>query len=284
MKNKGVRNLLLLIEIIKSIILGIVQGISEWLPISSTGHMILVEEFIQFNLDRAFIDMFFVVIQLASIFAVILLYFNRLNPIDKDKTIEERNHTIDIWKKVIVGIIPAGVFGVLFNDIITDLFFNSFVVALMLIIYGIAFIVVENRNKGRATKINSWSGLTYRAAFIIGWFQVLSLIPGTSRSGATIIGAILIGTARPVAAEFSFFMSIPIMFGASLLSLFDFGFTSFTGTEIAVLIAGCITSFVVSYYAIKYFMRYIQNNDFKPFGWYRIGLGIVVLGYFYLLG
>lgn len=273
-----------LIEIIKSVILGIVQGISEWLPISSTGHMILVEEFIQFNLDQTFIDMFFVVIQLASIFAVILLYFNRLNPIDKNKTSEERKYTLNIWKKVIVGIIPAGVFGLLFNDIITDLFFNWFVVSLMLIFYGVLFIIVENKNEGKIAHIKTWNDLTYRAALIIGFFQVLSLIPGTSRSGATIIGAIIIGTARPIAAEFSFFMSIPIMFGASGLSLLDFGFSSFSVTEIVVLIVGCLASFVVSYFAIKYFMKYIQNNDFKPFGWYRIILGAIVIGYFLFIG
>lgn len=274
----------MIIEIFKAIILGIVQGIAEWLPISSTGHMILVEEFIRFNLDQTFIDMFFVVIQLASILAVILLYFNRLNPIDRNKTVEERQYTINIWKKVIVGIIPAGVFGLLFNDIITELFFNWFIVSLMLIVYGIAFIIVENKNKGRKAHIKTWNDLTYRAALIIGFFQVLSLIPGTSRSGATIIGAIIIGTARPIAAEFSFFMSVPIMIGASGLSLLDFGFSSFTGTEIGVLTVGCLVSFVVSYYAIKYFMKYIQNNDFKPFGWYRIILGTIVIGYFLLLG
>jgi len=270
-----------IIEIFKSIILGIVQGISEWLPISSTGHMILVDEFIQLNASPEFMEMFLVVIQLASVLAVIVLYFKRLNPFDSDKTQEQKDETWNIWSKVIVGVIPAGIFGLLFDDIITHYFYNWFVVALMLIIYGVAFIIVERMNKGRKMKINSWTDMTYRIAIIIGFFQVLSLIPGTSRSGATIIGAILIGTARPIAAEFSFFMSIPIMIGASGLKLLDFGL-AFTSAEFIILIAGCIVSFLVSIFAIKFLMRYIQTNDFTVFGWYRIVLGIIVIGYFAL--
>lgn len=274
---------MLLFEILKSIILGIVQGITEWLPISSTGHMILVDEFIQLNASEQFMEMFFVVIQLASIFAVILIYFNKLNPFASSKTAKQKEETWQIWLKVVVGVIPAGVIGLLFEDIINEYFYNWQTVSVALIVYGILFIIIENRNKGREPKIHSFEELDYRTALLIGFFQVLALIPGTSRSGSTILGAMLIGTARPVAAEFSFFLSIPVMIGASGLKLLDFGF-HFTGAELAILISGMVVSFLVSVWAIKFLMSYIRRNDFKAFGWYRIVLGAVVIGYFALFG
>lgn len=267
------------IEVIKSIILGIVQGITEWLPISSTGHMILVDEFLVLNTSAEFKEMFLVVIQLASILAVILLYFKKLNPFDSSKDDAQKKETWHIWYKVLIGIIPAGVFGLLFEDTIHELFYNWYTVAIALIVYGIAFIIIEKRNEGKIPQISTWSQLTYKTALIIGFFQVLALIPGTSRSGATIVGAILIGTARPIAAEYSFFLSIPVMLGASFLKLIGFGF-SFTPEELAILIAGCIFSFVVSIFAIKFLMNYIRRNDFSSFGWYRIIIGIIVIGYF----
>lgn len=270
--------MVLFYEIIKSIILGIVQGITEWLPISSTGHMILFDEFLILDATPEFKEMFFVVIQLASVLAVILLYFKRLNPFMQESKEAERT-TWEIWAKVLVGVIPAGVVGVLFEDLIDHYFFNWQTVSLALIIYGVLFILIEKRNRHRQPLIDSWDDLNFQTAFTIGLFQVLSLIPGTSRSGSTIIGAILIGTARPIAAEFSFFMSIPIMLGASLLKLIGFGF-NFTQNELLILGVGCLTSFLVSILAIKFLMRYIQKNDFTAFGWYRIAVGLVVIGYF----
>ena len=267
------------IEIIKVIILGVIEGITEWLPISSTGHMILVDEFIKLNVTDAFREMFFVVIQLGAIMAVVLLYFKKLNPFSPRKSTREKRDTISIWLKVIVGVIPAGVLGVLFDDWLDEHFYNYVTVAIMLILYGVLFIIIENRNKYRKTKIRDFTELSYFTAFGIGIFQVLSLIPGTSRSGATIIGGILLGASRPIAAEFSFFMSIPIMFGASALKLVKFGF-NFTGAEIIILLIGMIVAFVVSIIAIRFLMRYIRNNDFKVFGWYRIVLGILILAYF----
>lgn len=266
-------------EIIKSIILGIIQGITEWLPISSTGHMILFDELIPMNLSKNFMDMFFVVIQLASVFAVILIYFDKLNPFSRKKSGEEKKETWDIWIKVLIGIIPVGIIGFLFKDPINDYFYNWMTVAFTLILYGILFIIIENRNKERKTEVESFSELSYGRAFQIGLFQVLSLIPGTSRSGSTIMGGLICKVSRPIAAEFSFFMSIPVMLGASLVQLGDFGW-SFSQVEIAVLLVGMFVSFAVSYYAIKFLIRYIQKNDFKPFGWYRIILGIIVVLYF----
>jgi len=274
---------MLFIELLKAIFLGVIEGITEWLPISSTGHMILVEEFIKLNASAAFIEMFFVVIQLGAIMAVVILYFNKLNPLSTNKSKQEKKDTISIWYKVIVGVIPAAVLGFLFDDWLNDQFYNYQTVAIMLIVYGILFIVVENLNKGREGTVVSFNDLTYKTAFLIGIFQVLSLIPGTSRSGATILGAILLGASRYVAAEYSFFLSIPVMFGASALKLAKFGFR-FTGMEIAILLTGMIVAFVVSILAIRFLMGYIKNNDFKAFGWYRIILGALVIGYFALLG
>ncbi|HHT63225.1 MAG TPA: undecaprenyl-diphosphate phosphatase [Clostridia bacterium] len=274
---------MLFIEILKAVFLGIVEGVTEWLPISSTGHMILVEEFIQLSASAAFKEMFFVVIQLGAIMAVVLLYFRKLNPFSPSKSKAEKQETMEIWYKVIVGVIPAAVLGFLFDDWLNEHFYNYQTVALTLIIYGILFIVIENRNKNKPSRVTGFRELSYLTAFAIGIFQVLSLIPGTSRSGSTILGAIIMGTSRNIAAEYSFFLSIPVMFGASALKLAKFGL-SFTGTEAAILFTGMVVAFVVSVLAIRFLLGYIKTNDFKAFGWYRIGLGILVLGYFIFLG
>lgn len=266
-------------EILKAIILGIVEGITEWLPISSTGHMILVEEFIQLDLSQAFKEMFFYVIQLGAILAVVVIYFHKLNPFSPSKTKEEKTQTWDIWKKVVIGCIPAGVIGLPLNDWADENLLNATVVALALIIYGILFIVIENKHKDREPSITEFSQLTYMKAFQIGLFQALSIIPGTSRSGSSILGSIVLGTSRFIATEFSFFMSIPIMFGISFLKIIKFGF-DFTGLEFAVLLSGMITAFLVSIVAIKFLIGYLKRNDFKAFGWYRIVLGAIVLVYF----
>ena len=280
-RRKGMTVNMQIWEIIKAAILGIIEGITEWLPISSTGHMILADEFIRLNVSDAFKEMFLVVIQLGAILAVLVLYFHKLNPFSPKKSAVEKKETFSLWGKVIVACIPAAVIGLLFDDKIDELFYNYITVAITLILYGILFIVIENRNKNRAPKVNTLAELSYRTALFIGVFQVLSLIPGTSRSGATILGAILIGTSRYVAAEFTFFLAIPVMFGASLLKIVKFGF-DFTGSEIAILLTGMIVAFVVSIFAIKFLMGYIKKHDFKAFGWYRIALGVVVVGYFLL--
>ena len=272
-----------LILILKTVILGIVEGITEGLPISSTGHLILVDEFINLNVSAAFKEMFDVVIQLGAIMAVVVLYFHKLNPLSPKKNRKQKHETMVLWYKVIFAVLPAAVIGILFDDAIHDRFFNPVVVAATLIIYGVLFIVIENHNeRSRRRGMDSLSGLTYRMAFIIGVFQVLSLIPGTSRSGATIVGGILIGCSRTVSAEFSFFLGIPVMFGASLLKILKFGL-SFTGTELVVLAIGMIVSFLVSIVSIKFLMGYVKRHDFKAFGVYRIILGILVIGYFMFL-
>lgn len=270
-------------EIIKVIILGIVEGITEWLPISSTGHMILVNEFIKLNVSEAFWEMFEVVIQLGAILAVVVLYFHKLNPFSPKKTSPEKKDTWTLWFKVVVAVIPAGVIGVLFDDRINELFYNYMTVAIMLIVYGILFIIVEKRNTDKKIDpvICNFSQLDYKTALIIGVFQVLALIPGTSRSGATIIGAMLFGCSRYIAAEFTFFLAIPVMFGASFLKLLKFGF-AFTSYELLVLLLGMVVAFVVSVLAIKFLMGYIKKNDFTVFGWYRIVLGLLVILYFSL--
>lgn len=272
-----------IIEILKAIILGIIEGITEWLPISSTGHMIIVDEFLQLNMSEAFKEMFFVVIQLGAIMAVVLLYFNKLNPFSPTKSKKEKQDTWTLWFKVVVATIPAAIIGFLFDDILNEMFYNYKTVSLMLIIYGILFIIVENRNRNIRPAVNEFSSLTYRTALGIGLFQVLSLIPGTSRSGATIIGAMILGTSRSIAAEFTFFLAIPVMFGASLLKLVKFGLV-FTGAELTILLIGMVVSFLVSIIAIKFLLRYIKRNDFKAFGYYRIVLGLIVLLYFMLIG
>lgn len=267
------------VEVLKAIVLGLVEGITEWLPISSTGHMLLVDEFIQLSMSEEFKKMFFVVIQLGAILAVVLLYFNKLNPFSTRKSKRQKRETWHLWFKVIVAVIPAGVIGVLYDDKIDELFFNPTTIAITLILYGILFIVVENRNKFKSPSTENLRELTYTTAFLIGLFQVLSLIPGTSRSGATIVGAMILGTSRYVATEFTFFLAIPVMFGASLLKLRKFGLV-FTGAEITILSTGMIVSFLVSIIAIKFLLGYIKRNDFKAFGYYRISLGILVLLYF----
>lgn len=269
-------------ELLKAIILGIVEGITEWLPISSTGHMILVEQFVRLNVSESFMEMFRVVIQLGAILAVVFLYFRKLNPFSPRKSAKEKRDTMSIWYKVIIGVIPAGILGTLFDDWLDAHLYNYQTVAIMLVVYGVLFIIIENRNKKRRSRINSFENLSYGTAFLIGIFQVLSLIPGTSRSGATILGAILLGTSRYIAAEYSFFMAIPIMFGASALKLVKFGL-NFTGTEISILLTGMAVAFFVSILAIKFLIGYIKNNDFKAFGWYRIVLGVLVLGYFIMI-
>ena len=268
-----------MLEILKAIILGIVQGITEWLPVSSTGHMILVDEFIKLNQTEVFRSTFFVVIQFGSILAVLTIFFKKLNPFDSSKTKRQKSETIDLWLKVIVAVIPSGIIGLLFEDTIDKLFFNSTTVAIALIVYGIIMIALENRNK--RPKINDFSQLTYKLALGIGLFQCLALIPGTSRSGSTIIGAVLLGASRFVAAEFSFFLAIPTMLGASTLKLLKAGF-AFNQLEWTILATGSIVAFVVSVFAIKFLMDYIKKHDFKAFGYYRIVLGIIVLAYFWL--
>lgn len=274
-----------MLEMLKVILLGIVEGITEWLPISSTGHLILVDEFVKLGASDAFKEMFNVVIQLGAIMAVVVLYFNKLNPFSKKKTTEERKDTIQLWLKVVVACLPAAVLGLLFDDWMDEHLHNHVVVSLMLIIYGVLFIVVEIWNKGKTSKVTELASLSYKTALLIGAFQVLSLIPGTSRSGATIIGALLIGVSRYVAAEFTFFLAIPVMFGASGLKVLKFlaDGGGFTAMEAGMLLVGCLVAFGVSVFAIKFLMGYIKKNDFKAFGYYRIVLGILVLAYFLML-
>lgn len=272
------------IEIIKVIFLGIVEGITEWLPISSTGHMLLVDEFLQLNMSQAFKDMFFVVIQLGAILAVVVIFWNKMFPFqfkDKSKSIIKKD-TFSLWFKVVVACIPGAIVTILFDDYIDAHLHTSIIIALALIFYGIAFILIENWNKNRRPNINKLTDITYKTAFIIGLFQVLSIIPGTSRSGATIIGALIIGVSRIAAAEFTFFLAVPVMFGLSILKLIKFGFV-FTGAEILTLVLGMVVAFIVSVLIIKFLISYIKKHDFKIFGWYRIILAVVVLYYFILL-
>ena len=278
------------IELLKVILLGIVEGITEWLPISSTGHMILVDEFIKLNVSDAFMEFFLVVIQLGAIMAVVVLYWSKLWPFYIRKIPKKTQMALRKQPAVSRAILTfvekycdkekwTIIIALPFNDIIEEKFYNYVVVALTLIVYGVLFIVIENYNKRRRPACTSLEDLTFKTALIIGCFQVLSVIPGTSRSGSTIIGGILAGTSRTVAAEFTFFLAIPVMFGASLLKLVKFGF-AFSSTELIILIVGVLVSFVVSILAIKFLMGYIKKHDFKAFGWYRIILGILVLGYF----
>ncbi len=280
-------------EIIKSIILGIVEGITEWLPISSTGHLILADEFIKLNASAEFKEMFNVVIQLGAILAVVVIFFKKLWPFTADKSKGYNYITkgeglikkdiMDMWFKVIVAMLPAAIIGIPFDDIFEKYLHTPVVVSAALIIYGVLFIVIEKRNKSLTPKYNGIVDISYKTALYIGLFQALSLIPGTSRSGSTILGAIILGVSRVAAAEFSFYLAIPVMFGASLIKLLKFGF-AFTGTELAVLAVGMITAFIVSVLIIKFLMDYIRKHDFSVFGWYRIALGIIVLGYFLIAG
>ena len=275
------------LEIIKAIILGIVEGITEWLPISSTGHMILVDEVLKLNMSPEFMEMFLVVIQLGAILAVILLYWKKILPFKVENGLKIEKDTIIMWVKILIACVPAAIVGVLFDDKLNELFYNPTTVAIMLILFGILFIIIENYNKGKSPKINSLSKITYTVAIMIGIFQLIAAVfPGTSRSGATIVGALLIGVSRTIAAEFTFFLAIPVMLGASALKLVKFALkTGFvmTGNEVAILSVGTFVAFIVSIIAIKFLMSYIKSNDFKVFGWYRIILGILVLAYFYII-
>lgn len=270
-----------LLELLKVILLGIVEGITEWLPISSTGHMILVDEFIHLQVSDAFMEMFLVVIQLGAIMAVVVLYWNTLLPLERTSQGVRINwQTMNMWCKIVVACIPAAIVGLLFEDIFNALFYNYQTVAIMLILFGIFFIVIENRNKHVTPRVNDLADISYGQALIIGLFQLIAAVfPGTSRSGATIVGSLIIGISRTAAAEFTFFLAIPVMFGASLLKLVKFGL-SFTGGELVMLLVGMAVAFVVSMLAIKFLMSYIKTNDFKVFGWYRIILGVIVLLYF----
>lgn len=272
-----------ILEIIKAVILGIVEGITEWLPISSTGHMILVDEFLQLNVSPEFKEMFLVVIQLGAIMAVVVLYFKKLLPFSfEGKKLKWEKNTLVMWLKILVSCIPAAIVGVLFDDKLEELFYNWQTVSAMLIIFGILFIIIERFNKGKAAKINTIDDFTYKTALIIGIFQLIAAVfPGTSRSGATIVGALLIGVSRAAAAEYTFFLAVPVMFGASALKLVKFGF-AFTLQEAVILAIGMVVAFAVSILAIKFLMGYIKKHDFTAFGWYRIVLGAAVILYFAL--
>ena len=282
-----------MVELIKAIIYGIVEGITEWLPISSTGHLILVEELIPFSgTSEGFFGMFDVVIQLGAILAVVVLFWKQIWPFALTKK-ERKGKTgaaafikmdiMTLWFKILVSCVPAAVIGLLFDDVFDALFYNPPCVALALIIFGVAFIVIESWNKGRSAKVTSLSEITYQTALLIGAFQLIAAVfPGTSRSGATIVGALLIGVSRTIAAEYTFFLAIPVMFGASLLKVFKFGF-AFTTLELVLLLIGTVVAFVVSLFVLRFLMGYIKKHDFKVFGWYRIVLGAIVLLYFGLL-
>lgn len=273
-----------LIEILKVVILGIIQGITEWLPISSTGHMILADTFLQLQQPKNFMDMFYVVIQLGSILAVVVLYFNKLNPFSRAKSRAERLSTFQLWFKVIVAILPIGVIGLLVDDWVTEHFYTPTVIAIALIFYGVLFILLEKRNHRVKPRIRNFEQLSYRTAVCIGILQLLAIIPGTSRSGSTILGAMLLSCSRFVATEFSFFMAIPVMFGASGYKILKFilktGLASITGFQWGLLLIGSLVAFVVSLFAIKFLMNFIRKHDFTAFGWYRIMLGIIVILFF----
>ena len=274
----------MLIEILKAILFGIVEGITEWLPVSSTGHIILLDEFVKLQVSPAFMEMFEVVIQLGAILAVIVLFFHKLNPFSPKKDAVQKKDTWQLWFKVVVAVLPSAAIGLVLDDWMDAHLYNYVVVALMLIVYGVAFLFVEKLNAKRSTRIEAVDAIDYKTALLIGAFQCLSLIPGTSRSGATILGAILLGVSRPAGAEFSFFLAIPTMLGASALKLLKFMLEGIapTTTEVAVLLTGCVISFVVSLLVIKALMEYVRKHSFSVFGWYRIVLGILVLGYFAL--
>ena len=267
----------MILDVIKTIILGIIEGITEWLPISSTGHMILANEFLKLNVSAEFWEMFEVVIQLGAIFAVVVICFKDLFPwgFNKDKT--DTKETFNLWGKIVVSSIPAAVIGLLFDDYINAHFFNAWTVAIMLIVYGVFFIIIERKHKGKRARVTDVKDVSYKDAFMVGVFQALAIIPGTSRSGSTILGGLLLGLDRSVATSYTFYLAIPAMGGASLLKLLKFAFTS---SELIILITGMITAFIVSIFAIKFLLKYIRKNDFTVFGYYRIVLGIIVILYF----
>ena len=271
-----------LLELIKAVFYGLVEGITEWLPVSSTGHMILFEEFVHFSQSKEFMEMFRVVIQLGAILAVVVLFWDKIWPFTSDKSKHYiKKESWVLWFHILVATLPALVLGLLLDDWLDAHFYNFITVAVMLIVYGVLFIVVEKHRKGKRPRVRSLDKLSYRDAFIIGLWQVLAMIPGTSRSGATIVGGLLLGTTRSVAAEFTFFLAIPVMAGASLLKLLKFGF-AFTGTELAVLAVGMVVAFVVSLVAIRFLMGYVKRHSFRIFGIYRILLGVVLLVYYFV--
>ncbi|MCR5771457.1 MAG: undecaprenyl-diphosphate phosphatase [Butyrivibrio sp.] len=275
-----------MLDVIKAVLYGIVEGITEWLPVSSTGHMILLDEFVKMDVSADFWNMFLVVIQLGAILAVVLLYWNQIFPWDFSQE-ARKEHRVNkkeiwmLWAKILVACIPAAVVGLILDDWIDEHLYNGYVVATMLILFGILFIIVENKNKGKEPVIKTLDDIDFKTAFIIGLFQLIAaMFPGTSRSGSTIVGALMIGVSRTVAAEFTFFLAIPVMFGASLLKIVKFGL-AFSASEIAILLTGMVVAFIVSVIVIKFLMNYIRKHDFKVFGWYRIILGAIVLIYFF---
>ena len=270
-------------DLLKTVFLGIVEGLTEWLPISSTGHMILVDEFIKLNVSKSFMDMFLVVIQLGAILAVMVLNFERLNPFSAWKTRQEKKDTFSLWWKVLIACVPAAVIGLMFNDYMEEHFMTATVVAGTLIFYGAAFIWTENYNKNRRPTMPELQNIDARTAFYIGLFQCLSLVPGTSRSGATILGGILLGCSRLAAAEFTFYVAIPVMVGASMLKLVKFG-VHYSADELLILVVGMATAFIVSILSIRFLLKYIKTNDFKAFGWYRIAVGVIVVAYLFTIG
>ena len=265
-----------IIEILKVIVLGMVEGFTEWLPISSTGHLILINQLIHLDVSPEFMEMFRVVIQLGAILAVVMLYFDRLNPLSRSKRGDQRRVALTLWSKIIVACIPAAILGKLLDDWMDAHLYNGLVVSIMLVVYGVLFILIENRNQTSKPQITKMWQLNYQTALYIGMFQVLALIPGTSRSGVTILGAVILGCSRAVAAEFSFFVGIPVMLGASLLKLAKLGFR-FSNAEILYLVLGLAVAFLVSVYSIRFLMSWVKKNDFKVFGYYRIVLGVIVL-------
>ena len=277
-----------MLNLIKAILFGIIEGITEWLPVSSTGHMILLNEFVKMDVSEEFWEMFLVVIQLGAILAVVILFWNKIFPFDFSKKAREEHKVMKkdiwvLWGKILIACVPAAIVGVLFDDVFDALFYNGVCVSIALIVFGIGFIIIENKNKGKEPKINSLEEIDIKTALLIGVFQLIAAIfPGTSRSGSTILGGLMIGVSRTVAAEFTFFLAIPVMFGASLLKMLKFGF-AFTGAEAAILLVGTVVAFVVSILIIKFLLGYIRKHDFKIFGWYRIVLGVIVLLYFAFL-
>ncbi len=273
-----------IVEILKAVLFGVVEGITEWLPISSTGHMILLDEFVKLNVSEEFLSMFLVVIQLGAILAVVVLYFGKLWPFSLKERFFIKKETFSMWFKILFSCIPAAVVGILFEEELDELFYNYQTVAMALIVFGILFIVIEHQNRGMKIRVNSIAEITYPIALWIGVFQLIAAVfPGTSRSGATILGAIMVGVSRTVAAEFTFFLAVPVMLGASLLKIVKFGF-SFTSTELVLLGVGLVVAFLVSILVIKLLLGYIRRHTFTVFGWYRIILGIVVLAYFWMAG
>lgn len=277
---KGFFDMLTMIEVLKAILFGVVEGITEWLPISSTGHMILLDEFVKLNVSKEFLDLFLVVIQLGAILAVVVIYWSKLIPLSTKHGLHISRRKCKMWVKIIVASIPAGVVGILWDDVFTKYFYNYQTVAIMLILVGVVFIIIERSNKNKIAKIDSIDDISYGQAFLIGVFQMIAAIfPGTSRSGSTIVGSLMLGISRTAAAEFTFFLAVPAMFGGSAIKILKYS-GGFNSAEVALLAIGMIVAFVLSIIAIKFLMSYIKKHDFKVFGWYRIILGIAVIGYF----